>query len=173
VSKQPHDEAVNRVGLLLFEEAWINELTQAEIDHGKTYADRAGSFERIVRGKPFPHEANDAIAAARAATRYQTWAAQFEQVRRWLFSQGIDCSSAKEFNSDKFEKWFAEKFGRYENTATAKRVASVRKLLQTMNPGRGGTQRWVVFCDAVRKDCRQRCDDKTIKRDVKKIRSAT
>lgn len=165
------NEAYYRVGL--FEEAWIDELSTADFDLGKGYADREGSLGRIVRGKPFPDAANDATAAARAATRYQTWSAQFAQVRRWLLSQEIDCSSAKTFDAKKFENWFNEKFGRRENTATAKRLASVRRLLQTMKPGRGGTTRWDVFCDAVREDCGQDCDDKTIKRDVEKIRSAT
>jgi len=173
MSKPPHDEAVYRVGPLLFGEAWIDELAPDEFDLGKRHADREGSLGRIAYGKPFPDAASDAIAAARASTRYQTWSAQFGQVRRWLLSQGIDCSSAEKFDKNKFERWFSDKFGRRENTATAKRIASVHKLLRRMNPGRGGTTPWKDFCKAVSADCRQRFDDRTIKDDVRKIRSAT
>jgi hypothetical protein len=168
----PHDEAVHRVGRLLFGEGWIDELSPTEFALGKLHADREGRLQRLVRGEPFPDDAKDAIAAARATARFRSWSAQFSEVRRWLYDQGIDCSLAETFDSNKFEEWFATKLGDYEKSATVKRQASVRKLFPTMNPGRGGTD-WNTFCDAVRKDSGQHFDNKTIERDVRTIRAAS
>ena len=171
VSRPPHDEAVYPVGRLLFGESWIDELASREFDLGKEHSDREGSFQRIVRGKPFPDTTKDAIDAARAVTRYQIWSTQIDYVIRWLYAQGTDCHSQETFDSAKFEKWFADKFGDYEKNATVRRRASVSKLLLTMNPGRGGV-RWKIFCDAVCKDCGEYFDQKTIERDVRMIRRA-
>jgi hypothetical protein len=172
VSRQPHDEAVYRVGRLLFGETWIDELSSAEFDLGKKHSDREGSLQRIVRGEPFPNTmAKEAIAAARAATRFQIWSTQIVYVTRWLYAQKIDCHSQKAFDSDKFEKWFADAFGDYEKNATVRRRASVKKLYLIMKPGRGGV-RWKEFCNAVCKDCGEYFDQKTIERDVQMLRRA-
>jgi hypothetical protein len=175
----PPEEAVYRTGRLLFRESWIDELSSAEFDLGKQHSDREGSFQRIVRGKPFPDRTKDAIAAARAATRFKIYSAQFAEVQRWLYDQGIDCRPQK-FDSVKFKKWFADKFGDYENTRQARRLESVRNLLKTMTPPGGnpletmnppGGVRWKIFRDAVCKDCGEDFDQKTIENDVRAIRS--
>lgn len=169
--KPPHDEAIYRVGRLPFGESWIDELSSRELDLGKEHSDREGSLQRIVRGKPFPDATRDAIEVARAVMRYQIWSTQVGYVIRWLYAQGIDCHSQKTFDSAEFEKWFADKFGDYEKDATTRRHASVKKLLETMKPGRGGVQ-WKVFCNAVCEDCGEYFDQKTIERDVRTIQRA-
>jgi hypothetical protein len=169
--KQPHDEAIGRVGLMLFRDWWIDDLTPAELALGNLHADREGNFRRgIARGEPLPDSVKDAIAAAHAVARYNIWSAQILQVIRWLDSQGIDCSSSERFDSVRFEKWFEEKFSGYADTDRARRQASVRKLHKTMNPGARGGCTWPVFCDAVRKDCGQDFDNRTIENDVRALR---
>ncbi|MGB9391532.1 MAG: hypothetical protein WCB70_16295, partial [Xanthobacteraceae bacterium] len=129
--KPPHEEAVYRVGRLLFRASWIDELASEEFELGKQHSDREGSLQRIVRGKPFPNAVKDAIDAAQAAMRFQIWSTQITYVIRWLYAQGIDCHSQKTFDSAEFEKWFADKFGDYEKSAIVRRRASVNDLFKT------------------------------------------
>jgi hypothetical protein len=164
MSKKDRDEAINRAGQSLFGESWIGELAKSEWERGRHHIDGDHS-----RGRPLPSSAKEAVRAARAALRCSISAFQYGQVFRWLESEGIDTAPAA-FNRAGFERWFSKKFGSGDNTASGRRRASVRKLLKTLSPGRGGRDRWKTFCDAVRKDCDRAFDDKTIKRDVKEIR---
>ena len=165
--KQERDEAIDRVGRMLFGSAWIAEVTTAEWTLGRQYVGEHGK-----RLSPFPNSAKEATAAARASFRCYVSEIQNAQVFEWLTAQEIDCTPDK-FSNTQFEDWFKPKFGDYENSVTAKRRASVRKLLPELQPGPGGKATIEQFCEAVTADCGFSFNERTIRRDIDAIRAGT
>lgn len=158
MKKPPHHEAVERVGRALYGELWIGELRKREWQVGKDYR---AEWNAIVT---LPSSGKSATAIAKACFRSRASKEQYEQVFHWL---------QQEFQGDyasDFETWFRKKFPTAPLSSTEIRQTTVRAALASgQRPGRGGNVRWDKFCDAIRKQSGQRCDDKTIKRDVAEI----
>jgi hypothetical protein len=158
MSKQDRDEAIDRVGRMLFGPAWIGEVTQEEWALGRQYV---GEHGKLLA--PFPDSVKEATAAARAALHCYVSEIQNAQVFSWLTAQGIECAPDR-FSSTDFENWFKPRWGDAENSATARRRASVRKLLPERDK-----MTMPEFCDAVFDDCGLSSDERTIRRDIAAI----
>jgi hypothetical protein len=157
------DDAIERVGRALYGQQWIGELKTREWKIGKFHGDPVTDL---------PPSGKSAAAIAAARFRSHGSDLQYAQVFRWLHKQKIECAP-HEFDAAAFDVWFRRKFPHAQNGATASRVKAVRALLQKGHrPGRGGNVVWKKFCDLVRTTSAQRCDDKTIKRDVAAVRAS-
>jgi hypothetical protein len=163
MSKKQRDEAIEIVGRALYGSHWIGELQSREWKIGKAHPGNG-----ILS---LPSSGKQAAAIAAARFRSQGSDEQSGQVFRWLHEQGINCVPG-EFDASAFNAWFAKKFPAAARSATTSRVDAVRALLKAGHrPGRGGPISWKAFCGRTRARCGQRCDDKTIKRDVQTIRA--
>lgn len=162
MSKKQRDQAIDLVGRALYGSHWIGELNSREWRIGKAHPGNG-----VIS---LPSSGSQAAAIATARFRSEGSDEQFGQVFRWLHEQGINCVPG-EFDASGFNVWFTKKFPSAARRPTTSRVEAVRALLKAgRRPGRGGTISWKAFCDQTRARCGQRCDDKTIKRDVQKIR---
>lgn len=164
MSKKQRDEAIERVGHALYGQYWIGVLGTREWKISKTYKAESHPTAEL------PQPGTKAAAVATACFRSKASDLQNAQVFRWLSEQGINCEPHR-FDAVVFDAWLAKKFPSAAPSTTSKRVNAVRTLLREGHqPGRGGNIVWEKFGDLARKRSGLRFDNKTIKRDVQKIR---
>jgi hypothetical protein len=165
MTKKTRDEAIERVGQALYGHHWIGELAPKEWRTGK---DNGSNHRAVV---PLPSAGKSAARIATACFRSRASKEQFEQAIHWLHEQGFDLAPST-FDAQAFEQWFRKKFPEAPVSSTTLRVNAVcTELRAGRRPGRGGNIGWNEFCDLIRTKSRQRCDDRTIKRDVDKVRA--
>jgi hypothetical protein len=161
MSKKDRDEAIERVGRQLYGKLWIGDLrTQAwELTR------RARNLGDLV---DLPANPKEAANVAQARLLNLASGLQNGQVLRWLAQQGVNCV-ASSFDRAKFEAWFRKTFDEQIGSATDKRQAAVRELLEAgRRPGRGGCS-WKEFDEQVRARTGMDFDIKTLRRDVDEI----
>ncbi len=164
MSKKARDAAIDRVGREFYGELWIGSLKTPEWKLGKKHNQE---------GIPKTLQANSLQAAKIANACFRSWASDIQNghVFDWLKAQKINLSPGS-FDAPGFDAWFQKKFKHVPLGPTAARRNAVMKRLKSGElPGRGGAIVWKRFCDAVRADCKHPWDDKTIKRDVKELRT--
>jgi len=163
--KGQRNAAIERTGRALYGQCWIGEMKEKELEVARRFRGANGQIVAL------PDGAKAAVKVAMACFRARESDAQYGQVFRWLAEQGIDCTPGT-FDVDAFDVWFRTKFPTAPMGATEVRLNTVRaELKKGQHPGRGGNVGWKKFCDTVRKKSGQRCDDRTIKRDVASLRA--
>jgi hypothetical protein len=166
--REARDKRIERVGRALYGGRWIGELKPEEYEIGK--ANRANpSPATILERFPtvtiaLPSSGKEAATIARAHFCYRASNDQTGQVIRWLNDLRILDASVAEFDA-----WFAKEF---PDVSTQRRKDAVRDAWESgLRPGHGGNTTWEKFCNHVREQSGQDCDDRTIQRDVEELRS--
>jgi hypothetical protein len=154
-TNKKRDEALNRVGAELFGEYWIA---------GQEAADEFG------KGASLPDDPKRAACIARAQQRNRAYDWQVGVVIRWLHQRDVDCRVSG-FDNAKFEVFFSENFDLALDGATARKAAVAKRWNAGEHPGRGGTTTWKKFRRDICADTNGNWDEKTIRRDVRKLRS--
>jgi hypothetical protein len=153
-TNRQRDEALNRIGEKLFGEYWIA---------GQEAHDELGMIERL------PDDPKRAARTARAQHRNRAYDWQIGVVIRWLHQRDVDCTVSG-FDSAKFEIFFSENFGLPLDGTRARKAAVAKRLKAGARPGRGGTTTWKIFRREICADTNGNWDEKTIRRDVRKMR---
>jgi hypothetical protein len=153
------DKRIERVGRALYSGLWIGELKTEEYEIGKANSARHHPTMTIV----LPSSGKEATTIARARFLWRASDEQFGQVMRWLNDLRILDASAAEFDA-----WFLKEF---PDVSAQKRKDAVREAVNSglRPPPLGGTVNWKKFCNHVREQSGQQCDDRTIQRDVEEL----
>jgi hypothetical protein len=165
--REARDKRIERVGRALYGGLWIGELKTEEYEIGKANRTDPPPATHLVRFPTvtiaLPSSGKEATTIARAHFLYRASNDQTGQVIRWLNQLGILDGSAAEF-----EAWFVREF---PDVSAQRRKDAVREAVNSglRPPPLGGTVTWKKFCNHIREQSGQDCDDRTIMRDVEEL----
>jgi hypothetical protein len=154
---EPDLAALERVGRALYGDLWVERPGKREYKLGKSREELPAGLKK-------------AATAAKARHRVAAYEAQSQLVIHWLQERHDLDMSRRGFDPAKFEAFFAKAIGAPVITSpTDRRLAAIRTTIKNgKTPGRGGNITWKVFHRLV--DPSKSVDQKTIERDVRKLR---
>jgi hypothetical protein len=159
-------ERIDRVGRALYGWLWSGKLNTEEWEIGR--ANRTDRHPAVI---DLPPSGKEAATIAQACFRYRASDEQTGTVIRWLNDSRFNGVRILDLSAPEFEVWFLREF---PDVSTQRRKDTVRELWESgRRPGRGGNETWETFCNLVREQSGQQCDDRTIQRDVEELLRAS
>jgi hypothetical protein len=157
-------ERIERVGRALYGGLWI-ELKKEDYEIGR--ANRAGHHPTIAID--LPSSGKEAATIVRARFLWRASDEQTGQVIHWLNNLWINDVRILDALTSEFDAWFLKEF---PDVSTQKRKDAVREAVKSglRPPSLGGAVPWEKFCNHVREQSGQQCDNRTIMRDVEELR---
>src|SRR5262249_24338400 len=131
---------------------------------------RANRTDRHPAVIDLPPSGKEAATIAQACFRYRASHEQTGQVIHWLNNLWLNDVRILDASASEFDAWFLREF---PDVSTQRRKDTVRELRESgRRPrGHGGNLTWEKFCDLVREQSGQDCNDRTIQRDGRGCRT--